>query len=60
MMVSAISTIGFVGLGSMGGPIARNLLRAGSPLIVLDRLRERVTLLVEEGAPRSGRSSRGR
>jgi 3-hydroxyisobutyrate dehydrogenase-like beta-hydroxyacid dehydrogenase len=29
-------TVGFVGLGEMGGPMARNLLQAGHPLIVYD------------------------
>jgi 3-hydroxyisobutyrate dehydrogenase-like beta-hydroxyacid dehydrogenase len=29
-------TVGFVGLGEMGGPMARNLLNAGHPLIVYD------------------------
>ncbi len=27
---------GFVGLGAMGGPMARNLLKAGFPLVVHD------------------------
>src|SRR5271167_4183317 len=29
-------TIGFVGLGAMGGPMARNILRANHPLVVYD------------------------
>lgn len=44
------STVGFLGLGSMGGPMARNLLRAGRSLLVLDRIPERVAALAEEGA----------
>ncbi len=44
------STIGFVGLGSMGGPIARNLLRSGMSLLVLDQAPERMAALVAEGA----------
>ena len=44
------STIGFVGLGSMGGSMARNLLRSGMSLLVLDRERERMAPLVAEGA----------
>jgi 3-hydroxyisobutyrate dehydrogenase-like beta-hydroxyacid dehydrogenase len=35
------STVGFVGIGSMGGSIASNLLRAGMSLLVLDRDRRR-------------------
>ena len=29
-------TIGFVGLGAMGGPMARNILKASHPLVVYD------------------------
>jgi 3-hydroxyisobutyrate dehydrogenase len=50
MTLGAGSTIGFVGLGSMGGSIARNLLRSGMTLLVLDRAPERVAPLVAEGA----------
>ncbi|WP_081736356.1 NAD(P)-dependent oxidoreductase [Amycolatopsis orientalis] len=32
-----ISRVGFAGLGSMGGPMARNLARAGVPLLVWNR-----------------------
>ena len=31
------ATVGFVGLGTMGEPMARNLLRAGTPLLVWNR-----------------------
>jgi 3-hydroxyisobutyrate dehydrogenase len=44
------STIGFVGVGSMGSSIATNLLRAGRSLLVMDRDPERVGQLVAEGA----------
>lgn len=43
-------TIGFVGLGVMGRPMAGNLLRAGYRLVVHNRSRPAVNALVEEGA----------
>ena len=43
-------TIGFIGLGIMGKPMARNLLRAGYPLVVFNRSRGPVDELVKEGA----------
>jgi 2-hydroxy-3-oxopropionate reductase len=48
-------SIGFIGLGIMGKPMARNLLRAGYPLVVLNRSRAAVDELVAEGAT-AGRS----
>ena len=42
--------VGFIGLGSMGRPIATNLLRAGMPLLAFDVLPERVAPLVAAGA----------
>ncbi|MGE0825090.1 MAG: NAD(P)-dependent oxidoreductase [Candidatus Binatia bacterium] len=42
--------IGFVGLGIMGKPMARNLLRAGYPLTVYSRRRHSVDELVTNGA----------
>lgn len=45
-----LPSIGFVGLGSMGGPMARNLLRAGYRLSVLDLSAEKVAACVESGA----------
>ena len=42
--------IGFIGLGIMGKPIARNLLKAGYPLVVHNRSRAAVEELVKEGA----------
>ncbi|HLK11828.1 MAG TPA: NAD(P)-dependent oxidoreductase [Candidatus Binatia bacterium] len=42
--------IGFIGLGIMGAPMARNLLRAGHALVVYGRTRARVEALVAEGA----------
>ena len=44
------SRIGFIGLGIMGKPMARNLLKAGFSLIVHNRSRAKVDELVKEGA----------
>ena len=43
-------TLGFIGLGLMGKPMAQNLLKAGYPLVVHNRSREVVESLVKEGA----------
>lgn len=42
--------IGFVGLGNMGLPMARNLLKAGHAVTVYNRTRERAESLRAEGA----------
>src|SRR4030042_196922 len=42
--------IGYIGLGLMGKSIARNILRAGFPLVVHSRSQFAVTELVSEGA----------
>ena len=42
--------IGYIGLGLMGKAMARNLLKAGFPVIVHNRSREAVRELVREGA----------
>jgi 2-hydroxy-3-oxopropionate reductase len=42
--------IGFIGLGIMGKPMAKNLLKAGYPLIVYDIVPEKVEEVVEAGA----------
>ncbi len=42
--------IGFLGLGNMGGPMARNLLKAGHQLTVFDLSAAAVSGLVEAGA----------
>jgi 2-hydroxy-3-oxopropionate reductase len=42
--------IGFIGLGIMGKPMARNLMKAGFPLVVHNRSRAKVDELVKEGA----------
>lgn len=42
--------VGFLGLGIMGGAMARNLLEAGHELVVWNRTAERCAPLVERGA----------
>ena len=44
------NTIGFIGLGIMGKPMARNLLKAGHTLVVHNRSRAAVDELSKEGA----------
>ncbi len=44
------STIGFIGLGHMGGPMAQNLLKAGHTLQVFDLVPQAVQTLVQAGA----------
>src|SRR5689334_15565102 len=41
--------VGFIGLGAMGEPMALNLIRAGTPLVVSNRSREKCRSLVEAG-----------
>lgn len=43
-------TIGFIGLGIMGKPMAKNLLKAGYDLVVYDRKESTIAELVECGA----------
>lgn len=43
-------TVGYIGLGLMGKPMARNILKAGFPLVVHNRSRESVNELTAEGA----------
>ena len=45
--------VGFIGLGIMGKPMARNLLKAGFPLVVWNRTRNKSDELVAEGARRA-------
>src|SRR5215471_20431253 len=42
--------IGFIGLGIMGKPMTRNLLKAGYPVVVYNRSRAPIEELVSEGA----------
>ncbi|HJU21174.1 MAG TPA: NAD(P)-dependent oxidoreductase [Casimicrobiaceae bacterium] len=43
-------TVGFIGLGTMGAPMARNVLDKGHALIVLDVVQDAVAKLVAAGA----------
>ena len=43
-------TLGFIGLGAMGQPMALNLRRAGHPLRVYARNRDRAAPLLAAGA----------
>jgi 2-hydroxy-3-oxopropionate reductase len=45
-----LKNVGFIGLGVMGKPMAKNLLKAGYPLTVYDISRPRVEELVQAGA----------
>ncbi len=48
------TTVGVIGLGIMGAPMARNLLRAGFRVVVWNRTAARVEPLVEAGAEPAG------
>ena len=43
-------TVGFIGLGRMGKPMAKNILKHGYPLIVWNRTKSKTEELVREGA----------
>ncbi|MFC7539550.1 NAD(P)-binding domain-containing protein [Siccirubricoccus deserti] len=47
---TAMGKTGFVGLGNMGGPMARNLLKAGVKLVVHDIDARKVQALSAAGA----------
>jgi 2-hydroxy-3-oxopropionate reductase len=42
--------VGFIGLGKMGGPMARNLLKAGIPVVAWNRTASKAHALAELGA----------
>jgi 2-hydroxy-3-oxopropionate reductase len=48
-----MNKIGFIGLGIMGNPMARNMVKSGSELMVYDILEEAVNGLVEAGAQKA-------
>jgi 2-hydroxy-3-oxopropionate reductase len=48
--------IGFIGLGIMGKPMAKNLLSAGHELLVYDVVKENVDIAVKAGASAAGSS----
>lgn len=43
-------SVGFIGLGNMGLPMALNMVRAGTPLVVWNRSRDKADLVAEAGA----------
>jgi 3-hydroxyisobutyrate dehydrogenase len=45
-----MTTVGFIGLGNMGGPMTRNLIKAGHGLKVFDLDSEKVNLAAQSGA----------
>ena len=47
---TVMARIGFIGLGNMGGPMARNLIKAGHGLKVYDLSEEAVSFVVQSGA----------
>ena len=46
-------SIAVIGMGTMGAPMARNLLKAGHSVVVHNRTREREEPLAAEGASRA-------
>ncbi|HEX2186134.1 MAG TPA: NAD(P)-binding domain-containing protein, partial [Chloroflexota bacterium] len=53
-MAEGKSRVGYIGLGLMGKPMARNILRAGYPLTVYNRTRSKAEDLAAEGATVAG------
>ena len=45
-----MASIGFIGLGNMGGPMASNLLKAGHKVRAFDIVQESLDKIVAEGA----------
>ncbi|MBI5379191.1 MAG: NAD(P)-dependent oxidoreductase, partial [Nitrospirae bacterium] len=43
-------SLGFTGLGVMGGPMTRNLLKAGYPVMVFDTDHHKMAPMIQEGA----------
>ena len=50
MTLTASALVGFIGLGHMGEPMALNLLKAGTPLVVWNRSPSKSSILAEAGA----------
>ena len=49
-MISQNSTIGFIGLGAMGQPMARRLLSSGFTLVAYDHTSRKTAMLAAKGA----------
>ena len=49
-----METVGFIGLGKMGTPLAINIQKAGYPMVVYDAREEAVRPLLEGGARLAG------
>jgi 3-hydroxyisobutyrate dehydrogenase len=47
------TSVGFIGVGNMGNPMASNVLKAGFPMIVYDRNPQAMENLLQAGAPRA-------
>ena len=45
-----METVGFIGLGNMGGGMANNIQKAGYPMVVYDLREEAARPLLEGGA----------
>ena len=54
MVQYGIMKVAFVGLGNMGAPMARNLLRAGHQVTVYNRTHRKASPLAAEGAGVAG------
>jgi 2-hydroxy-3-oxopropionate reductase len=52
----ALPKIGFIGLGIMGKPMAKNLMKAGYSIVVHNRSRAKVDEIAKEGATPAGSS----
>ena len=48
-----MARIGFIGVGNMGGPMARNLIKGGHSLKVYDLNEEAVNFAIQSGAKRA-------
>ena len=52
-----MASIGFVGLGNMGGPMAANLMKAGHKLRVFDLSQPAIAKLIEAGVEAASSAS---
>lgn len=50
--------VGFIGLGIMGKPMSKNLIKAGYSLVVVDRNQEAVAELIAAGAETAANGKR--